>query len=70
MGSGFLGTQIGALSAKSDYSVSMYDVYEDAFEVSKRSVEEYLEECSRWRLDFLWPLRLRQPRLELDATSR
>jgi len=44
VGSGFLGTQIGALSAKSDYSVSMYDVYEDAFEVSKRSVEEYLEE--------------------------
>jgi 3-hydroxybutyryl-CoA dehydrogenase len=44
VGSGFLGTQIGALSAKSGYSVSMYDVYEDAFEASKRSVKEYIEE--------------------------
>jgi len=44
VGSGFLGTQIGALSAKSGYSVSMYDVYEDAFDASKRSVKEYIEE--------------------------
>ena len=44
MGSGFLGTQIGALSARSGYIVSMHDDYEGAFEVSKKSVKEYIEE--------------------------
>jgi len=44
VGSGFLGTQIGALSARSGYIVSMHDDYEGAFEVSKKSVKEYIEE--------------------------
>ena len=44
MGSGFLGTQIGALSARSGYRVSLHDVNEDAFEVSMNSVNEYIEE--------------------------
>ena len=44
VGSGFLGTQIGSLSARSGYTVSLYDVDEDAFEVSKKSVEDYIEE--------------------------
>ena len=44
MGSGFLGTQIGALSASSGYTVSLYDVDVAAFEASKRSVGEYFEE--------------------------
>ena len=44
VGSGFLGTQIGALSARSGYIVSLYDVSEDAFEVSKKSVGEYIDE--------------------------
>ena len=44
VGAGFLGTQIGALSARSGYTVSMQDVSEDAFGVSKKSVNEYIEE--------------------------
>ena len=44
MGAGFLGTQIGALSARSGYTVSMQDVSEEAFGVSKKSVNEYIEE--------------------------
>jgi 3-hydroxybutyryl-CoA dehydrogenase len=44
IGSGFLGTQIGALSARSGYNVSMHDVSEKAFTVSKNSVEEYIDE--------------------------
>ncbi|MCW4013704.1 MAG: 3-hydroxyacyl-CoA dehydrogenase NAD-binding domain-containing protein, partial [Candidatus Bathyarchaeota archaeon] len=44
VGSGFLGTQIGALSARSGYTVSMHDVSEKAFDVSKNSVNEYIKE--------------------------
>jgi len=44
VGSGFLGTQIGALSARSGYTVSLQDLSEDAFEVSKKAVNEYIEE--------------------------
>jgi len=44
VGSGFLGTQIGALSARNGYTVSMHDVSEKAFEASKNSVVEYIEE--------------------------
>ena len=44
VGSGFLGTQIGALSARSGYTVSMHDISEKAFEASKNSVEEYIKE--------------------------
>ena len=44
VGSGFLGTQIGALSARSGYNVWMQDVSEEAFEVSKKSLQEYIQE--------------------------
>jgi 3-hydroxybutyryl-CoA dehydrogenase len=44
VGSGFLGTQIGALSARSGYNVCMQDISEKAFEVSKKSVKEYIQE--------------------------
>ncbi len=44
VGSGFLGTQIGVLSARNGYIVSMHDVSEKAFDVSKNSVDEYIEE--------------------------
>jgi len=44
VGSGFLGTQIGALSARSGYTVSLQDVSEDAFKDSEKSVDEYIKE--------------------------
>jgi 3-hydroxybutyryl-CoA dehydrogenase len=44
VGSGFLGTQIGVLSARYGYMVSMQDISEDMFVVSKESVQEYIEE--------------------------
>lgn len=44
VGSGFLGTQIGALSARNGYTVSMHDVSEKAFKVSENSVDEYIKE--------------------------
>ncbi len=44
VGSGYLGTQIGALSARSGYTVSMHDISEDPFNISKKSVKEYLQE--------------------------
>ena len=44
IGSGFLGTQIGALSARSGYTVSLQDISADAFKVSEKSVDEYIKE--------------------------
>lgn len=44
VGSGFLGTQIGVLSAKSGYKVSMQDVSSDALSGSEKAVEGYIQE--------------------------
>ena len=44
VGSGFLGTQIGVLSARSGYTVSMQDVSSDALSGSKKAVEGYIQE--------------------------
>ena len=44
VGSGYLGTQIGALSARSGYSVTLFDIKDEAFSVSKSSVREYIDE--------------------------
>jgi len=44
VGSGFLGTQIGVLSARSGYTVSMQDVSSDALSGSEKAVDGYLQE--------------------------
>ena len=44
VGSGFLGTQIGVLSARSGYTVSMQDVSSDALSGSEKAVERYIQE--------------------------
>ena len=44
VGSGFLGTQIGVLSARSGYTVSMQDVSSDALSGSEKAVEGYIQE--------------------------
>lgn len=44
VGSGYLGTQIGALSARSGYDVTLYDVRPGAFDDSEKSVDEYITE--------------------------
>ena len=45
VGSGFLGTQIGVLSAKSGYTVSMHDISANALKYSENAVEEYVNQC-------------------------
>ena len=44
VGSGFLGTQIGVLSARSGYTVSMQDVSSDALSGSEKAVDGYIQE--------------------------
>jgi 3-hydroxybutyryl-CoA dehydrogenase len=44
VGSGFLGTQIGALSARHGYSVSMHDISSDALKNSENSAAEYIKQ--------------------------
>ena len=44
VGSGFLGTQIGVLSAKSGYSVSMQDVSAEALKGSEKAVADYVQQ--------------------------
>jgi len=44
VGSGFLGTQIGVLSARSGYMVSMQDVSAEALSGSEKAVEGYIQE--------------------------
>jgi len=44
VGSGFLGTQIGILSARSGYTVSMQDVSSDALSGSEKAVDGYIQE--------------------------
>jgi 3-hydroxybutyryl-CoA dehydrogenase len=44
VGSGFLGTQIGVLSARSGYTVSMQDISADALKYSEKAVEEYVQQ--------------------------
>jgi len=44
VGSGYLGTQIGALCAKSGYTVTMQDLSEEALRSSKKAVQEYIQE--------------------------
>lgn len=44
VGSGFLGTQIGVLSARNGYTVSMQDVSSDALSGSEKAVEGYIQE--------------------------
>ena len=44
VGSGFLGTQIGVLSARSGYTVSMQDVSSDALSGSQKAVDGYIQE--------------------------
>lgn len=44
VGSGFLGTQIGVLSARSGYIVSMYDISVDALKASKQAAIEYVKQ--------------------------
>ena len=44
VGSGYLGTQIGVLSARSGYTVSMQDVSSDALSGSEKAVEGYIQE--------------------------
>jgi 3-hydroxybutyryl-CoA dehydrogenase len=44
VGSGFLGTQIGVLSARSGYTVSMQDVSSDALRGSEKAVDGYIQE--------------------------
>ena len=44
VGSGFLGTQIGVLSARSGYTVSMQDVSTDALSGSEKAVDGYIQE--------------------------
>ena len=50
VGSGYLGTQVGALSARSGYTVSMHDISEDPFNVSRESVKEYIDEWIETRV--------------------
>ena len=44
VGSGFLGTQIGVLSARSGYSVTMYDISGDALRQSESAVKDYIQD--------------------------
>ena len=44
VGSGYLGTQIGVLSARSGYTVSMQDVSAEALGASERAVKEYVQQ--------------------------
>jgi len=44
VGSGYLGTQIGALSARSGYKVSMQDVSAEALRASEKAVDGYIQE--------------------------
>jgi 3-hydroxybutyryl-CoA dehydrogenase len=44
VGSGFLGTQIGVLSARSGYTVSMQDVSTEALSGSEKAVDGYIQE--------------------------
>lgn len=44
VGSGFLGTQIGVLSARYGYNVSMQDVSIEAFSASKKAIGEYVHQ--------------------------
>jgi len=44
VGSGYLGTQIGVLSARSGYTVSMQDVSSDALSGSEKAVDGYIQE--------------------------
>jgi 3-hydroxybutyryl-CoA dehydrogenase len=44
VGSGFLGTQIGVLSARSGYEVSMQDVSAEALSSSKAAIEDYVNQ--------------------------
>jgi 3-hydroxybutyryl-CoA dehydrogenase len=44
IGSGFLGTQIGVLSAKHGYAVSMQDISSKALNYSEKSVEKYIKQ--------------------------
>ena len=44
VGSGYLGTQIGVLSAKSGYKVSMQDLSAEALSGSKKAVNGYVQE--------------------------
>jgi len=50
VGSGYLGTQIGALSARSGYMVTLYDIMKDSFNVSRSSVKEYIDEWIETRV--------------------
>ena len=44
VGTGYLGTQIGVLCARSGYQVNMYDVSKEALKSSKMSLDNYLKE--------------------------
>ena len=44
VGSGYLGTQIGVLCAKSGYTVTMQDLSEDALRSSKKAIKEYVQD--------------------------
>jgi 3-hydroxybutyryl-CoA dehydrogenase len=44
VGSGFLGTQIGVLSARSGFTVSMQDVSTEALSGSEKAVDGYIQE--------------------------
>ncbi len=44
VGSGYLGTQIGVLSARYSHTVSMQDVSAEALRASEKAVEDYVQE--------------------------